>query len=276
MATEATAKDTAEEVDGNAESERERSTISFPYGDLEFALTLVKAVQAVGGSSAGWDQAAAQLQMEPKAGGFRIKAISAKIFGLVTYSGGTINLTSLGLRICDSKGQVSARAEAFLKVPLYSRIFEKFKGTSLPPPEGLEAEMVTLGVAKKQKDKARQTFQRSAQQAGFFWAGTGRMVMPKGSSAAPVVEDEMDQANTNADETEGQGKKKSGGNGGADGGGGRHPFIAGLLKELPAEGSEWETEDRVKWLQAANMIFNLIYKTGDSGKSVTVSIGSAK
>jgi hypothetical protein len=35
-----------------------------------------------------------------------------------------------------------------------------------------------LGVAKKQTDKARQTFQRSAQQAGFFAYGQDRLVMP--------------------------------------------------------------------------------------------------
>lgn len=35
-------------------------------------------------------------------------------------------------------------------------------------PAGLEAEMVRLGFAEKQKDKARQVFQRSAMQASFF------------------------------------------------------------------------------------------------------------
>jgi hypothetical protein len=44
-----------------------------------------------------------------------------------------------------------------------------------------------------------------------------------------------------------------------------HPFIEGLLKTLPDPGSDWSIGDSVKWLQAAAMLFSLIYK-GDDGR----------
>lgn len=49
-----------------------------------------------------------------------------------------------------------------------------------------------------------------------------------------------------------------------------HPFIQGLLKELPSEGTDWETADRVKWLNAAAMIFDLIYTDDETNKDLTI------
>ena len=49
---------------------------------------------------------------------------------------------------------------------------------------------------------------------------------------------------------------------GTGGGGGPpvyHPFIQGLLDELPKPGSEWRVQDRAKWLQTSANIFDLIY-----------------
>jgi hypothetical protein len=46
-----------------------------------------------------------------------------------------------------------------------------------------------MGVAPKQKGKARQAFQRSANSAGYFWSGPNRLVRPaiKGSAAPAAV-----------------------------------------------------------------------------------------
>jgi hypothetical protein len=62
----------------------------------------------------------------------------------------------------------------------------------------------------------------------------------------------------------------SGGTGGSgDGEKPRHPFIEGLLKTLPDPDSdeEWPLDKRVKWLQTAANIFDLIYK-GEGGIKV--------
>jgi hypothetical protein len=250
----------------DTEGERERSTIGFPYGDLDDAVAVAKAVHEVGGSSCEWEQLAAKLGQAATGGGFRQRALTAKTFGFITYSQGRVTLTALGSKICDSKQEKSAKAEAFLTVELYKTVYEKFKGGVLPPPKGLEAEMVALGVANKQKEKARQVFQRSATQAGFFWSGQDRLVMPaKGNGEfAPQVDGSKDDPDK-------KGKENLGGRGGG-GGGDQHPFIQGLIKTLPPPESDWPMDGRRKWLQAASQIFELIYKDSDSKGSLRVEI----
>jgi hypothetical protein len=45
------------------------------------------------------------------------------------------------------------------------------------------------------------------------------------------------------------------------------PLIQALVKKLPKTGTVWSVEDRAKWLRAAAIIFNLVYKApeGESG-----------
>lgn len=276
MAKEKTAE-TQDVSDTTPDTNRERSQIGFPYGDLDDASGVTKGVHQVGGNTCELNQLAAHLQMAASGGGFRQRLLTAKMFGLVSYGRETISLTALGGRLCDSKQEKTAKAYAFLTVPLYKQIYEKFKSGVLPPTnEALETAMVQVGVAKKVKDKARQTFQRSAQQAGFFWAGNDRLVMPKGSTA--TIDEPTDIEHKDSDETEKNKDKDTSGGGNNAGGGGRHPFIQGLLKEMPSEGSVWPTADRVKWLKAAAMIIDLIYTNEDTGKplKIEVSADSAK
>lgn len=257
-----------DDVSENGEGKRERSTIEFPYLDLDAAVEVAQGVHQVAGSSCGWDQLAAQMGQTAKGGGFRLRVMTAKTFGFVTYGQGTVTLTDLGQRLNDPQQEKAAKADAFLKVPLYNKIYEQFKNGTLPPADALENEIVKMGVAPKQKGKARQAFQRSANSAGYFWSGPNRLVRPaiKGSAAAaPVVEPELepDKKKTKQDEDEER----------------RHPLIEGLLKELPEPQKEWTTEDRKKWLEMASTIFNVIYKDSDDSRGslkVIVEKSSAK
>jgi hypothetical protein len=54
---------------------------------------------------------------------------------------------------------------------------------------------------------------------------------------------------------------------------GRHPFVQGLLHQLPAEGSAWPLEERAKWLRAAAMVFELLHTTHDTG-TITIRVTS--
>jgi len=178
-------------------------------------------------------------------------------------SRGTIYLTQLGQHICDPNQEKQARAEAFLRVPLYRSIYENYRGATLPPAAALESEMVNLGVAKKQADKARQAFYRSANQAAFFPNGNmDRLVVPATGPGAITQEPPPEKPTPSEKE---------------NGGGGHHQLIAGLIKTLPAEGSQWQLDDRRKWLQAAAMIFNLIYTdSGANGGSINVAVQGEK
>jgi hypothetical protein len=265
--------------------ERERSTIEFPYLSLDVAIEIVMAVHATGGQKSLIVQTAAHLDEKPNTGAFRNKLATARIFGLATYSiaAGSVALTPLGSRLTDPDQEKGAKAEAFLNVPLYRRIYDQYNGVVLPPTSAaLETALVSLGVAAKQKDKARQAFQRSAQQAGFFAYGTTKLVYPvlsgKDIKGAPANGDDPNKKSPkDKDEDEEEKKLKKGGSGEPPT---YHPFIAGLLETLPPTGvpkTEWTLQGRQDWLQTAAGIFNLIYKTSAEDKgTVTVSLETPK
>ena len=57
-------------------------------------------------------------------------------------------------------------------------MYDQYKGNALPPPPAIERQVEQLGVSPKQKERARQTFMKSAQYAGFIDSATGRFVKP--------------------------------------------------------------------------------------------------
>jgi len=246
-------------------AKRERSTIEFPYLDLDDAIAMAKGIHEVGGSACQVDQLAAHLKQAANGGGFRLRMIVARIFKLVRYDKGEISLTELGNRICDPIQERGARVEAFLSVELYKRIYEDFRGTVLPPAAGLENAMVSLGVAQKQKDKVRQTFMRAARQAGFFEYGAERLVKPSIKDVPQVQTQTVDRNVTASDEISERANSRI-----------RqfHPFVEGLLQQLPDAGAEWPKESRGLWLQTAANIFDLMYRpaTGDEQLQVSVKI----
>jgi hypothetical protein len=255
-------------------TKRERSAILFPYQDLADAISVAKGVHTLGGSSCDIDQLAAKLGHTVTSGSFQQRLNTARIFGLLTSSKGKVTLTALGTRIVDSQQEKSAKVESFLNVPLYKKVYDHFKGASLPPPSGLDAMLVSFGVAPKQKETARRAFNRSATQAGFFEIAQDRLTSPSLKSGG-----ESTQTSSSAeDQQSSDGRKKTPNGGGGDGP--DHPLIEGLIKALPKGGADWPLESRKKWLQAAAMNFDFVYQdsTGDHG-SLKVSVeheGSAK
>jgi hypothetical protein len=152
--------------------------------------------------------------------------------------------------IVDPRQERGAKAEAFLRVPLYSALYDRNKETVLPPEKTLETEIVGLGVAEKQKEAARQVFARPAQQAGYFEHGKNRLVRP---GVAPIETDEDSSS-----------ERDNFGGGSGSGGGGKmpplHPLIKGLIEVLPHDGKSWTLEDATEWLQTAASNFRYAYK----------------
>jgi hypothetical protein len=246
----------------------ERSSIGFPYADLDTAVEVAKALYArVGRGACELDGLAAQLN-QTISGAFRLKTGAAKVFGLIDKEGrDAARLTDLGLKIISSDDERAARVDAFLAVPLYTAVYDRYKGNLLPPAKALEREMINLGVSPKVADRARQAFERSARQAAFFEAGENRLVKPRleqATHSASAVE--LKSENINGQESSQDNRQKNGGSGG----GGYHPLIEGLIKTLPEAETAWSTRDRVKWLKTAIGVFDLIYEGED--KDILVKV----
>jgi len=256
MSDETVSEQEANEAEAQASTDaRQRSTIAFPYDDLNSAVEVAGAIHAhVGTGDCSIAQLSAWMNLSPKSSGFRVQLAAARLFGVIESDSPTqYRLTALGRRIVDSVQARRARVEAFLNVPLFSALFKKYEGGALPPTAALEREIAGLGVAEKQKDRARQVFERSADQAGFFEHGRSRLVQP----------------GVRGDGDKDQERRTSG-----NGGGGYHgpddPLIAALIQKLPPLGSEWAIPDRITWLTMMTMAFQLAY-----GRKGTIIIKEA-
>jgi len=244
----------AAQSEEDGDEKRERSTIQFPYNDLDDAVAIARAVHENAGISCTIDQLAAYVKNSMTSGAFRLRLSNAATFGLTENERGEVRLTELGRRIADPSQEAAAKIDSFLAVPLYSRIYEHYKGFTLPSAAALEKFMGEVGVSSKQTGKARQAFMRSARQAGFFAHGEDRLVRPAGPGTKPLE---------GAGETEKEKKPPKGGrngDGGDDNPPDLHPFIQGLLRELPKAGEVWPDAKRKLWLDTAGSIFKMIYK----------------
>jgi hypothetical protein len=249
--------------------ERSQSTIQFPYGDLDDAISVAKALMSCGGVPCDADQLAGAMNQTPSSGNFRMKIAAARTFGVIETIQGKYQLTELGFAITDAGRERAARADAFLKVPLYKRVYEEFRNRQLPPrPLPLEHAFVGFGVAATQKERARQAFDRSAQQAGFFdQGGRDRLIRPPlATTASPTAAEQSERPpSENAPPPERPLR-----NGSSGGGGQYHPFIQGLLQSLPEPGTVWAIEGRAAWVKAAIQNFTLMYQ-GDGTIDVQVA-----
>lgn len=259
---------TTASASGAKEAGRGRSTIEFPYSDQDAAVEIANAAYRIAaGSPCEWDQVAGVMKQAAKSGGFRLRVMAARSFGLIEYDRSGITLTDLGFKIRDSKHARAARIESFLRVPLFREVFEKLKGQVLPPPPAIERIMEQLGVAPKQKDKARQVFIRSAKQAGYFEIDPERLLSPptQGQPGIPERHDDTDR-------TFSQNRMIGKGGGGGGDGTNLDPLIEGLVKRLPNPGTDWPITERRKWLQAAANNFELIYTSTSEQGSLLISV----
>lgn len=247
---------------------RAKSTIEYPYLDLDNAIEIVKKIHQLEGDRCEWKQLATALDVAADGGGFRMRLLTAKTFGLLTYEKGQIMLTECGINATDPNFEKRARYEAFMNVSLFKQLFERFNGQQLPPVAAIERAIENLGAAPKQKDKARQVFQRSAKQAGLFELASDRLSTPPGlSTQKKEVETDVGDKKPNDPLSQ----KDRQGHGGGGNGGQYHPFIQGLIDKLPTPETAWALKDRAKWLNTAANIFDLMYLEGeDKGISVTL------
>lgn len=243
---------------------RGRSTIEFPYLDLASAVEVVQHVRNVGGTGCDWKQLAVKMGLAPEGGGFRMRVMTAKTFGLLSYGSGQIQLTDLGIESVEPGREKKAKLDAFMKVPLYKALFDKLNGQTLPPAAAVERMIEQLGVAPKQKDKARQAFMRSAKQAALFEISQDRMSIPPGIGFA-----QKDSGN-------GQPRDDAGRNSGGGNGGGigldLDPLLIALLQKIPAQGEQWPAEKRLRWFKTFAMNVSQVYDDDDHPVEITIAI----
>lgn len=240
---------------GGDSAERARSLIAFPYVPLQDVVAMVLKVEGRG-HRCRVDELAADLRQNKTSGAFRSRLSAGRMFGVTETLRGDITLTHLGQAVCNSDTRPEALAQAFLNVPLYQEIYRKFAGGKLPPVQGIDAEVIRLGVPAKQAQKARQVLIRSADLAGYLRNGRDRLVRPpastigNGHSGAPAPEKPtVPRAEVPM---------------------GEHELIRGLVAQLPPEGQRFTPRQRRRWLEAAKLNLELIYAADDEDDEAAV------
>jgi len=235
---------------GNDPSKRERSTIEFPYINLEDAEDGAKAIfREAGTTEISVAQAAAFMGLSATSSGFRVRLSGMKMFGLVEGVEQRIALSELGRRITDPRTAQHARIAAFLRVPLYNAVVERHDGKTLPPPGAMQKEFVGFGVSQKTADRARQVFERSARHALFMKQGQDRFVtpvisgMPGRADAHEIVDADGTRNQENVPNTQL-----------------RDPVIDALVAKIPPPGTQWPLDEQVQLLQMLAMAFQMTYK----------------
>jgi hypothetical protein len=229
---------------------RQRGGIAFPYDDLDAAVSLSRVLHDTFGGNAETDQMAGAMGQNPTSGSFTAKVGAARHFGLVTTSKGAIESTALGRRILLDDEAQAARIEAFLNVPLYSALFEAYRGSQLPGDAGLEAKILALGAPEKQAKTARQVFARSARSAGFFDLADDRLVKP-GIGTVKKDDDGQENEIEKDPETvrEGIGMKPA--------------IVTEVFRRLPDAGKAFTARDRERWMAALTASLDLEYTESD-------------
>jgi hypothetical protein len=236
-------------------TKRPRGTMAFPYADLDDAVSIARAVWEGSGLTGTVDRVAARTgHQNTMSGAFRNKVNAARLFGLVTTSGQDVALTDLGREMIEPRTEVRARATAFRHVELFDRLFDRHRGRSLPVPAALEEEMVRLGVVPNQRERARQVFMRSAEQAGYFAEAPDRLIEPAAGPPAVVTPSEGEAAVAAAERSEARPPVRSAV---------RHPLIEGLFTMLPVGGSFTPAQQR-RWLEAAKVNLALVYGNSEA------------
>ena len=249
----------------NAERKRVRSEIEFPYSDLEHSIEIAQTLHSKAGTSSEIEEIAAWMNQSAAGGTFRTRVSAARMFGLIETAQGRATLTQLGRDILAGSGQEKhAAVTAFLNVELFRVMYEAHKGNILPPPAAIERQMDQLGVSSKQKERARQTFTKSAQFAGFIDPTSGRFIKPGNGQPKndPPPKDDP------------RGRKGEGGGGGGGDGLGLDPLLLELLKKIPPSDSAagWPEAQRLRWFKTFAMNVSQIYDNDVSPIELAITV----
>ncbi len=248
--------------DPKAGKARPKSGASFPYYNLERSIEVAKVMHERAGGVCDRPQLAAFLGYKgTNNGGFLSRVAAAKMFGLIEQDGDNVKVSPRGQSVVAPISEAHAeraKAEAFLTVDLFKRVFDQFNGATLPAEAGLKNLLETqYSVVKDRVAPTVSILLQSAEQAGFFKAaGPGRMVKPVAATGAPLSSPEPAVVP----------RKNGGGGNGGDVPPTIHPAIVGLLRELPAAGTPLTEKRRSALIGAFTAMVGFIYPEAETEK----------
>ena len=124
----------------SARKTRQRSVYLFPAYGFTTALDIARRVEESGGGSLTEETLAINLGLSAKSSGFRLKSLAARQFQLISKQGDTLFTTPVAKAIFKpTSGDDAQRGfrEAFLSIPLFQAVAERYRGQRLPDSQTL-------------------------------------------------------------------------------------------------------------------------------------------
>ena len=242
---------------------RAQSKTQFPYYDLADAVKVATAIHVKAGGVCDRDQLAALLNhTSVRSGAFLSRVAGARMFGLIELADGSgLRVTQRGQSIVapvDEQQVRAAKVDAFFAVELFRRVYEQYKGKTLPDRGGLQNLFGTVyGIVKSRREPTVRIMLASARFAGLFEAaGSSQMVKPLGlhgsSQAVPAAAPADDEPSL-------RGADRSNGNDGGQDVGQIDPAILGLLQKLPPGGTPVTKKKRERLIAAFASFVDFVY-----------------
>jgi hypothetical protein len=243
-----------------------KSATQYPYFDLDDSIAVGKTLHEQGGGTCTRDLVAAALGYSTtKSGTFLSRIYAAKLFGLISIEGETLSVTDRATSILHPVLEADAivgKRDAFLAVPLFQKVYEKFRGATLPPELGIQNLLKTeYKIVPDRIKAATRVMLNSAEQAGFFVAGNrNRLIAPTGVIHTAVGKLESAPAKIDGEGgQQQQPERKQQPPSGGDGPTGVHPALVAMLRELPRPGTPWPKPKKDLFMTAFRSIMDVIY-----------------
>ncbi len=119
---------------------RKRSVYLFPAYGFSTALDFARRVEEGGGGTLSEDVLAVGLGLSVKGSGFRLKSLTARQFHLLNKQGDTLSSTPTAksiLRPTSHSEAVNGYRQAFMAIPLFRAVAERYRGQYLPDSQSL-------------------------------------------------------------------------------------------------------------------------------------------
>jgi hypothetical protein len=243
------------------------SGTAYAYFDLDSSMEVAEAIHTQGGGAASSDQLAAWLDYKSvNSGTYLSRIASARQFGLIEPVSGGLAITDRGRTILAPvmpDDSLNAKVDAFLSVKLFAKVYEQFKGSTLPPEAGLKNLFLqTYKILPDRVPQAVRVFLSSAEQAGFFktTGDRSRLVKPTPHTKPPAPDSQKkdDSVPPAAPPPPDKSRGSS-----TDSAAGVHSAIIGLLRDLPPPGTTWQQKRKQRFLDAFKAAIDHIYPEED-------------
>ena len=252
-------------VEDASQPRKGRASVQYPYFDLADSLDVARKMHDNAGGTCTPDQLASYLGYKStNSGTYQTRISSAKQFGFIRSDDGQLVVTERAMKIISPvmpEDAVTAKADAFLAVDLFAKVYEKYKNVNIPPKVGMRNLLAqSYSLTGDRLDPAVRVLFESAEEAGMFPAGDQtRLVRPAAKPSSPGHRPHSVEAAPPAHE-----HRAPAAVGGHDGGPpGVHTAIIGLLRELPPAGTQWPNKAKARFVKAFLATLDFVYQSDD-------------